>query len=280
MWYALRMINHTLSPDLQTRESVMAAAGRVQLALTATDGTTRYIRLDAKRKLAGGGYEKGTVALDEATHVFVSEKGYGTERIGTYYPAKPGYDQGRFFVADRLPGGEDNGHVTAFLAAAQYVTTGELPATFASIEAESVCGMCGRRLEDPISVQRGIGPDCAAKPTGTRILHASAFAAQDPAPEEDPSPAVEARVAAVSPNGLMRKLDTDWIQGATDDQLEQIAAAIKSEQQERGRRYLAQVGTAQAQAKRGEIAQGDDDGVRLVEDCACGFIHRQDVRCI
>ena len=69
---------------------------------------------------------------------------------------------------------------------------------FESIKAESQCGVCGRKLEDPISIERGIGPDCAAKPTGTRILHASCFAATVPTPldaKRDEHTAAERRVA-------------------------------------------------------------------------------------
>jgi hypothetical protein len=32
------------------------------------------------------------------------------------------------------------------------------------------CGMCGRTLTDPVSIERGIGPECANKATGTRTI--------------------------------------------------------------------------------------------------------------
>jgi hypothetical protein len=48
-----------------------------------------------------------------------------------------------------------------------------------TVETESTCGLCGHKLIDPKSVERGIGPECANKPTGTKILHASAYAPSD-----------------------------------------------------------------------------------------------------
>lgn len=63
------------------------------------------------------------------------------------------------------------------------------------IEVESKCGLCGRKLEDPISVKRGIGPECAGKPTGTKILHASTFG-QDELTPENQALVAEAQEAA------------------------------------------------------------------------------------
>lgn len=33
-----------------------------------------------------------------------------------------------------------------------------------------VCGICGRKLTDPVSIERGIGPDCLGKTTGTKTI--------------------------------------------------------------------------------------------------------------
>lgn len=33
-----------------------------------------------------------------------------------------------------------------------------------------VCGYCGRKLTDPVSIERGIGPDCFGKMTGTKTI--------------------------------------------------------------------------------------------------------------
>lgn len=170
------MFQLLIQPALNTRESVMVAAGRVQLSLTDDNGDTRYIKIECKAKgLPGSSKNYTPVPLDLATHVFISEKGYGTTRLGTYYPPNGKYTTGRFF--NDLP--EDSGHIAALKAAVNYINGGNAGdddgGTY-GIEAESKCGLCGQPLTDPVSVQRGIGPDCAGKPTGTKILHASAYA--------------------------------------------------------------------------------------------------------
>lgn len=183
----------TITPDLQTRESVMAAAGRVQFAVRdlATD-QVRYVKIEAKVKKDGGqGYERGTRPLDEATHVFISEKGYGTPRIGTYYPPKKGYDAGRFFPA--------NDADPAFIQAMQVVinhVNGVPTPDGLQVTAESRCGLCGHKLEDPESVTRGIGPECAQKPTGMKILHSSKFG-QQPLPLDEEQPERDDAVAEI-----------------------------------------------------------------------------------
>lgn len=163
----------TITPDLQTRESVMAAAGRAQFSVTSADGV-RYVKIEAKIKLDEGGYVKGTQPLDEATHVFVSEKGYGTPRIGTYYPPKGKFTNGRFFPADNA----DPSFVWALEQVVSFVNDGTTDAEVTQIEVESRCGLCGHKLEDPKSIARGIGPECAGKPTGSKILHSSIFGGQ------------------------------------------------------------------------------------------------------
>lgn len=157
----------TITPDLSTRESVMVAAGRVQLAVTNPDDYTAYIKVEAKVKNPEGAPKRYSPApLDQATHVFLSEKGYGTPSLGTYYPPRAGYGTGRLFTDLS----EADAHFKALQVAVEYVNGGMLPLGWA-IEAEDRCGVCGRKLEDPVSVARGIGPECAGKPTGTKVLH-------------------------------------------------------------------------------------------------------------
>jgi hypothetical protein len=145
----------------------MAAAGRAQFAVTSeTSGKTVYIRLDAKRTAEPGSYgpKYRKCALEKASHVFVSEKGYGTPRLGTIYPKNDTFYSNTLSAA----------HVWALQQIVNLIN-GAPVSDKCSIEVESACGMCGHRLTDPVSIARGIGPECASKPTGTKILHASAF---------------------------------------------------------------------------------------------------------
>lgn len=224
----------TISPDLQTRESIMVAAGRVQLALTHDDGLTSYVKIECKAKdLPGSSKRYTAVPLEDATHVFISEQGYGTQKIGSYYPPKAGsrYTEGRLFTD--LHGRP----VEAVLAAVHFINTGQLLAPFASIEAESQCGLCGRKLTDPVSIKRGIGPECAGKPTGTKILRASKFA------QAELEDALEKCTGAVKVTVTEEKAQgghlppthlpmVDWKQ-ATDAELDSHLAAIQREQEKR-----------------------------------------------
>ena len=161
--------NINIAPDLQTRESVIFAGGRGQFAVTRPDGKTMYVKVESKAKDLPGSSKRYTpVSFGEATHVFFSEKGFGTPKLGTYYP--PGRWDGRFFT-DLPP---DHPHLEAIDVVIGYVTGKDLPEGY-GITVESRCGLCGHKLEDPESVKRGMGPDCADSPTGTRILKASVF---------------------------------------------------------------------------------------------------------
>jgi hypothetical protein len=64
-------------------------------------------------------------------------------------------------------------------AALGFAYTGETPTApngTVEIHEESVCGCCGRELTDPVSIERGIGPDCYGKQTGTTTITAKAKA--------------------------------------------------------------------------------------------------------
>jgi hypothetical protein len=162
----------TITPDLQTRESVMIAAGRAQFAVTDRQlGGCLYIKVECKQKNEGAGKRYLATPLDIATHVFISEKGYGTPRLGTYYPPRPGYDNGRFFSD-----GGSFAHEEALAIVVAHVNGQPYDTDRYDVQVESRCGLCGRELTDPESIKRGIGPECAQKPTGTIILKASAFA--------------------------------------------------------------------------------------------------------
>lgn len=168
----------TFLPNLETRESVMLAAGRVQFSLINGEGQTVYVKVECKAKdLPDSDKRYTAVPLDQATHVFISEQGYNTPKLGTYYPPKSGYKSGRLFT-DLQP---EHPSLKAIYAIAEFVCDGVLDydSEFDVIEVESACGLCGRKLIDPVSTARGIGPECAGKPTGTKILHASAFVQQE-----------------------------------------------------------------------------------------------------
>ncbi len=58
-------------------------------------------------------------------------------------------------------------------AALQYAETGEAPkpanGTVEVVES-TLCGHCGLTLRDPISIERGVGPTCFGKETGSKTI--------------------------------------------------------------------------------------------------------------
>lgn len=259
----------TIQPDLQTRESVMFAGGRVQFAVEYGEGV-RYVKVEAKLKKQGGGYERGTVTLEEASHVFVSEKGYGTPRIGTYYPKTQ-----RFFPADDA----DPSFVAAFHAVVDLVNGDRgrvLDTLGARISVESKCCLCGLDLTDPRSIEIGMGTKCAGKPTGSRILHSSVFANQeqldldqpapaapdaDPAAEIDqpPRPAVQPDFTDEELRALLTAAEATRLQTGGTDALLAAASKIADYLHIRGKEAFAQREAEQERAAYEREMHEDDD---------------------
>jgi len=63
--------------------------------------------------------------------------------------------------------------VYAARTALGFAITSETPAPSngtVNCHEEAVCGHCGADLTDPVSIERGIGPTCAGKGTGTKTI--------------------------------------------------------------------------------------------------------------
>ena len=77
---------------------------------------------------------------------------------GTVYPARETKDALLIYAAK---------------AAIQYAQTGTVPTPgngrVEAVEA-SLCGRCGAKLTDPVSIERGIGPECFGRETGTTTI--------------------------------------------------------------------------------------------------------------
>lgn len=77
--------------------------------------------------------------------------------------------------------------VYAAEAALMYAWTGQTKAPkngSVRILEESVCGRCGLPLTDPESIDRGVGPDCYGKMTGTTTIRGRRKAARPTAGQE------------------------------------------------------------------------------------------------
>lgn len=115
------------------------------------------------------------VPFAEATHVFITQGpgGYGAPKIGTYYPKT-----GKLYIEPRFV----SPSIPRTLAGLKYTpwgysllqalvvapATGVLETNCHEISEANLCGTCGKELTDPVSIERGIGPTCFGKSTGSK----------------------------------------------------------------------------------------------------------------
>lgn len=145
-----------------TRAGRMLAAGRVTLTVVSPKtGAHISIKLTAKfdnRDQVRGPKRWLSVPFAEATVVYVAvPRPDGWEdRVGAWNPGT------KDFWADK---NADPARVFAFREAVRYLA-GE--PTRCEVMEENRCGVCGRELTDPVSIQRGIGPECFGRSTGSK----------------------------------------------------------------------------------------------------------------
>jgi hypothetical protein len=106
------------------------------------------------------------VPLKDATHVFIEVPRAGGEfpdKIGSFYPKT-----GRFYADQQA----DPERVGAAVVAAIWMGMSRdgdpiMHRDF-RFQEESYCGVCGRTLTDPESIERGIGPECYSRETNSQ----------------------------------------------------------------------------------------------------------------
>lgn len=104
------------------------------------------------------------VPYEGASHVFIED--FDGERVATFYPKS-----GVIFYADRAS-------VAArwTVAALLRFLAGRFPTfeSVAELASADACGRCGKQLSDPVSLERGLGPECFGLATGSRAVKAIA----------------------------------------------------------------------------------------------------------
>jgi hypothetical protein len=150
-----------LTPTNITRAGRMLLAGSLIATVTSKrTGQHVTLRLKASRKDTSGGPTWPRVPFEDATHVFIDD--YDGERVATFYPQK-----GKLWLEAGTTAAVQWTvvHLLRFLA-------GKDPAFEAQAElAEAdLCGRCGRELTDPVSIERGLGPDCFGALTGSEAV--------------------------------------------------------------------------------------------------------------
>ena len=141
--------------DETTRAGRMLAAGRVTVTFRSPSGQHITITAKCRKREDSGRWVR--CPLDEAVIVFLevpSSGGYFPDRVAKI-TARAG------FVPDTVA---DPARVWCARRLLEYVAGSEMPAGLEVFE-EDRCGRCGRELTDPVSVERGIGPECAGRAT-------------------------------------------------------------------------------------------------------------------
>ena len=120
----------------EPREDTGLDLSPVMDGLYAVPGGDSRLKIRISRGRAGGRWA-GTIFVQDAA-VYGQHKKYGMQRPGTTYQGAIA-DALRAILADPFEASKAYGRLT------------------------STCGVCGKALEDAISVANGIGPICAAK---------------------------------------------------------------------------------------------------------------------
>lgn len=161
------------SPSLPLRESNMLAAGRLLCTLTGPDG--RHVTLMFRARVKRRRWERCDFAT--ASHVFVTA-GKDGDKVATFYPRS-----GKFAPTSERYGG-DLLRAQAAKAVLLYLAEKRPLREGSTLQAANECGYCGRPLTDPVSIARGIGPDCWGQNTESK--HVAPGAAEGAGVHADP----------------------------------------------------------------------------------------------
>lgn len=148
----------------------LLVGGRVRVTVTSKEtGKHLSVRLTCKRRKDDGvGYisrarKEGRVGIPHADVVFADADDLALAgEVGRVY-----LPSGQWQAAKR----DDDPRVPHYAWAAQKVLAWaagsfDLPAV-ADVEVQTECCVCGKRLTDPVSIERQTGPECWGKVTGS-----------------------------------------------------------------------------------------------------------------
>lgn len=236
------MEQFAVSPNTETRPGRMLAAGRLTVTVKSlVSGKHITVEMKSLRKNDDPDAEKTwePVAFRDASHLFVqvpTSGDYRGRKVGTYYPRSR-----KWYSADGVAPAHEFAAMQAFRLAQGLATHAQ-----AEVVEQSYCGVCGRELTDPVSIERGIGPECNKKPTGSSHWQAP------PAPKEEPVEVPEpgtpgGPVHADPPFESTEERDAAFVAGLltlSDDEIAALQAGL-----------LAGLDTAKSTSELAEIAR-------------------------
>lgn len=160
-----------LEPDVRDRvAAALRDGGRARVTVTSRKtGKHLTLRLACKGKGEDGRFISrariaGRVGFDEADAVFCDGADSAFSGwIATLYPKS-----GQWFTP---PSWDDPRGASYFWAARRVIhwalNGDEEFAAQASVDLAEECSHCGRPLNDPVSISRGVGPECYGRSTGS-----------------------------------------------------------------------------------------------------------------
>lgn len=159
----------TGASDLQTRPAAANRAGRMLLAggieatVTLPDGRHVTINIRTRARTNRGGWRNAAPREDGArTTIKILGSRVGWVNVD---------ESGRWNVTLRTRRGEFKDAISALFGYAESARTDQEWGAYRVQEA-SRCGRCMLPLTDPVSIDRGIGPDCFGRDTGSQHVAA------------------------------------------------------------------------------------------------------------
>lgn len=143
-------------PTEATREGRMLLAGQVTATVLLPTDEHITLKLTAKNKTSEG-WERAQLA--DAQFVFVK---MGERHVATMYPEAAGC------AIEWRAKVELSADAADALAVLFSHMAGGLFSDDYEVRSEDRCGYCGDKLTDPVSIERGIGPVCYGRVTGSK----------------------------------------------------------------------------------------------------------------
>lgn len=151
------------SPTAQSRAGRMLGAGGVEATVTLDDG--RHVTLSIRTRARVGRGWTNANPTDEGARTTIKVHGNRVGWINVTDAA--GGHEWQLTLRTRRPE-----YVTAVNAVLAYAAGLALPTGAKRVQEASRCGRCFRTLTDPVSIDRGIGPECLGRVTGSRHVNA------------------------------------------------------------------------------------------------------------
>jgi len=158
------------APSTGTRAGRMLLAGGIEATVTLADGRHATVSIRTRKRSGRGWTNAALGEQDSRTNVSILGQRIGWVTVDA---------DGRVLLTLRTRRQE---YVTAVTAVFEYAAG--LPTPGERVQEASRCGRCFRTLTDPVSIDRGIGPECYGRDTGSQHIAAERRAAgQDVRPE-------------------------------------------------------------------------------------------------